>query len=126
MPRPEKRTSLTTAPRKGRSKAAPEAPASDAAAPEPAAAEPAAPEVIVEDDGDLPDDELGALPPPEDDDEGDVVDVAGTGLVKRSAIALPEGEWVRDEGPAVVDDGDEVPATRGDDLYNRFVRQATK
>src|SRR3954471_15887708 len=124
MPRPEKRTSLTTAPRKGRGKAAPEA-ASDAAGPrpappEPAAAEPAAPEVIVEDDGDLPDDELGALPPPEDDDEGDVVEGAGTGLVKRSAIALPEGEWVRDEGPAVVDDGDEVPATRGDDLYNRF------
>ncbi len=74
--------------------------------------------------------DLGAPPADdeEDDDEQDdedVVDVGAAGLVRRAGIALPEGEWVRDEGPPIVDD-DNVPVSRGDDLYNAFVREATK
>jgi RNA polymerase sigma-32 factor len=83
-------------------------------------------EPVVEDDGEPADDELAALPPPEDDGD-DVVDVEAPGLVKRSAIALPEGEWVREpDAETIANDVDEVPTSRGDDLYNSFVRQATK
>lgn len=64
-----------------------------------------------------------------DDDEGDgpVLDVGGEALQRRGAIALPEGEWVQEEGPhgPLVDD--EVPvAARGDALYTAFVREATR
>ena len=110
MPRTEKRTALS-----------PKKP------PAPLAPEPMVEEPVVEEE-EPGEDEL-AGPPPEDDDDGDVVDVPGPGLVKRSAIALPEGEWVRDEGPPHVseaEENDEPPVSRGDDLYNAFVRQATK
>jgi RNA polymerase sigma-32 factor len=127
MPRTEKRTSIApAAPARGRGKRAEAKPSSPA---EPLPAEP-----IVEVDEDEADADLAA-PPPEED-EGDVVDVTSGGdgsegaLVRRAGIALPEGEWVRDEGPPLVDvtseDGDEVPVSRGDDLYTAFVRQATK
>jgi RNA polymerase sigma-32 factor len=122
MPRTEKRTSIEPAsPPKGRGGKRADAKAAPA-------------EPIVEVDDDKSDkeedgDDLADLSraPPEED-EGDVVDVSGDqALVKRSGIALPEGEWVRDEGPPLVDvEGDEVPVSRGDDLYNAFVRQATK
>lgn len=86
-------------------------------------------------DGEEPGDELselGHLPPPELDLEeeeeeghgGPVLDVGGPALVKRSAVALPEGEWVRDE--QVIVDDEHVPVSRGDDLYNAFVREATR
>ncbi len=66
-------------------------------------------------------DELAALEP-EAEEDGEVFDVGGAGLVKRSAIALPDGEWVH---PG--EDDDHVPASRGgDDLYTAFVREATK
>ena len=78
-----------------------------------------------DDDEDSGDDDFAlAEPIVEDDDEGDVVDVQGNALVKRGGIALPEGEWVRDDGAHV--DDERVPAARGDDLYSRFVREATK
>jgi RNA polymerase sigma-32 factor len=86
-------------------------------------------------DGDVDDDELAALDPraleDEDDGDGDVVDVGSGGLVKRSAIALPEGEWIQPDGPTAADaamaEDDHVPASRGgDDLYAAFVREATK
>jgi RNA polymerase sigma-32 factor len=91
----------------------------------------------VDDDGDgAPADELADLgelaaqaPEPDEDlDEGGpVLDVdMGGALVRRSAVALPEGEWVRDEGPDVGADEERVPAARGDDLYNAFVREATR
>ena len=106
------------------------------ARPGPAALAPAheddSPEPIIE----LPDEPEGepagaALHPGADegDDEGDgpVLDVGGEALARRGAIALPEGEWVQEEGPSgpVVDD-DVAPAARGDALYSAFVREATR
>jgi RNA polymerase sigma-32 factor len=131
MPRREPRTEKL---------ARPEKPAKPARTAEPIVIEPTVEPIVEpaepivedgEDDAELPDDlgDLAALPPDDDlDDDGDapVVDVGPAPLVKRSAVAIPEGEWVRDEGPEIVDD-DTVPATpRGDDLYAAFVREATR
>ena len=119
-------------------KAKPPLPVVAPAALEPDAVEPdvVEPDVLDAASGDA-DDELAALDPNalEDEDEGeaegDIVDVGSEGLVKRSAIALPEGEWIQSEGPTASDaamaDDDHVPASRGgDDLYAAFVREATR
>ncbi len=114
-----KRTATSlTAPKKRPPKA--KAGAEPAAAPEPIveAPEPNEPDV---------DDEHAALDADPDDGAGPVLDVGGEALVRRGAVALPEGEWVQEEGPhgPVVDD--EVPsAARGDALYSAFVREATR
>ncbi|MBI1945082.1 MAG: sigma-70 family RNA polymerase sigma factor [Deltaproteobacteria bacterium] len=60
-------------------------------------------------------------------DAGPVLDVGGEALVRRGAMALPEGEWVQEEGPGgpVVDE-EVAPAARGDALYAAFIREATR
>ena len=88
----------------------------------------AAPEPIVEAPEVVDDDALAAQG--DDDgagDDGPVLDVAGEAIVRRGAVALPEGEWVQEEGPSgpVVDD-EVPPAARGDALYAAFVREATR
>jgi RNA polymerase sigma-32 factor len=61
----------------------------------------------------------------DDEEEGPVLDVGGPGLVKRKAVALPEGEWVREEAPPIEDE--ELPRlARGDSVYQAFVREATR
>ncbi|OGQ24174.1 MAG: hypothetical protein A2138_07225 [Deltaproteobacteria bacterium RBG_16_71_12] len=121
-------TKATTA-----AKVPPKAAAGDKKAKTPAAT-PAASEPIVERPGDVQvldaDEPLEPLVPGDDDvDEhgGPVLDVGGEALVRRGAVALPEGEWVQEEGPAgpVVDD-EVAPAARGDALYAAFVREATR
>jgi RNA polymerase sigma-32 factor len=69
----------------------------------------------------------------DDDTDADIVDITGPALVRRGAVALPEGEWVREDGPseaiteAIPSDGSEPSSGRGgDDLYRAFVREATK
>jgi RNA polymerase sigma-32 factor len=85
--------------------------------------------VIEEDDDDG--DDLDAA----GHDDGEIVDVGGTGLVKARRVALPGdpgGDWVKDD-----DDGKELTdddlqktvkdVSRGhEDIYKAFVRQATR
>lgn len=88
--------------------------------------DPFAPEILPS-DADLDDDT-------EADTAGDVVDVAPEVLVRRSGVALPEGEWVREEGPPepitpleeVTDDKEPGGDRGGDSLYRAFVREATR
>ncbi|MCC7074406.1 MAG: sigma-70 family RNA polymerase sigma factor [Deltaproteobacteria bacterium] len=92
----------------------------------PGAPEPAEPIVEAPEPAEIVDDQA-ALEPADDDEGGPVLDVGGEALVRRGAVALPEGEWVQEEGPGgpVVDD-EVPPAGRGDALYTAFVREATR
>lgn len=93
------------------------------------AKEAAAPEPIVEqpeDDVVEPVDDIEPLEG-EQGHDGTVLDVGGAAMVRRGAVALPEGEWVQDEGPLGPAVDEELPPTRrGDALYAAFVREATR
>ena len=91
----------------------------------------------LDDDDVLNDDALvddGALEGLHPDAGDDVVDVeTNPGLVRRKAIALPDGEWITPEGPTPIDreiaeeaDREVVLPSGRDALYNTFVREATR
>ena len=89
------------------------------------AGEEGAPVPIVEE----PDAEVIEAIAPTDDDapDGQVLDVGGEALVRRGAMALPEGEWVQGDGSSELVAEEEVGrGARGDGLYASFVRQATR
>jgi RNA polymerase sigma-32 factor len=72
--------------------------------------------------------ELADIETDQDEGDGDVLDLSGPGLVKRTAVALPEGEWVREDGPEPIAEvtAQEVSGGGADGLYRAFVRQATR
>jgi RNA polymerase sigma-32 factor len=92
--------------------------------------EPEEPEALEPDVSlDAPPDAGHPLADLDEDEDGPILDVSGPALVKRAAIAIPEGEWVREEGPSPLDDEAEVGAGTGrggDSLYQAFVREATR
>ena len=77
-------------------------------------------------------DDDAAIPPlidDEDDGDGPILDVGEPGLVRRSGVALPQGEWVVEAPDEPVTDDDLKRGarlySRGDSAYEGFVRQAT-
>ncbi len=92
---------------------------------------------VIESDDEGDDDglDLAAGPLDDEEDEGEIVDVGGTGLVKARRVALPGdpgGDWVKedDDGKELTDDDlhkTVKDVSRGhEDIYKAFVRQATR
>lgn len=62
--------------------------------------------------------------------DGEIVDVGAAPLVRRTGVALPEGEWVKHADAATLTAQDEAEIKRaprsGDAVYRAFVREATR